>query len=92
MATRQKKIRRIDPHARKTPEQAKEVAEKIGMILRSTGNVKSGIGTIRQDLNVSTLKHPRVEIKGFQDPAMMIKTVELEISRQEKEKIDYILC
>ena len=37
----------------KTPEQGKELAEKIGMLLRSTGKVMRGLGTIRQDLNVS---------------------------------------
>jgi glutamyl-tRNA(Gln) amidotransferase subunit E len=36
-------------------------------------------------LNISTKEHPRVEIKGFQDPAMMIKTVDLEAERQNKE-------
>jgi len=66
------------------PEQVKEAALKIGEILRAC-KVKRGIGTIRQDLNISTPGHPRVEIKGFQDPAMMIKTIELEIERQKKE-------
>jgi glutamyl-tRNA(Gln) amidotransferase subunit E len=63
------------------PEQVKETALKIGEILRAC-KVRRGIGTIRQDLNISTPNHPRVEIKGFQDPAMMIKTIELEIKRQ----------
>ncbi|MDP1728923.1 MAG: Glu-tRNA(Gln) amidotransferase subunit GatE [archaeon] len=66
------------------PEQVKEAALKIGEILRAC-KVKRGIGTIRQDVNISTKNHPRVEIKGFQDPAMMIKTVELEAERQNKE-------
>jgi len=66
------------------PEQVKETALKLGEILRAC-KVKRGIGTIRQDLNVSTPNHVRVEIKGFQDPAMMIKTIELEIERQNKE-------
>jgi len=68
----------------KTPEQAKEVALHIGDILRSC-KVKRGIGTIRQDLNISIEGHPRIEIKGFQDPKMMIKTVELEVERQKDE-------
>ena len=67
----------------KSPEQAKEVALHIGDILRSC-KVKRGIGTIRQDINISIEGHPRVEIKGFQDPKMMIKTVELEVKRQKK--------
>ena len=67
------------------PEQVKEAALKIGEILRAC-KVRRGIGTIRQDLNISTPKHPRVEIKGFQDPRMMIETVEKEIERQKKNK------
>jgi len=67
------------------PEQVKEAALKLGEILRAC-KVKRGIGTIRQDLNISTPKHPRVEIKGFQDPRMMIETVEKEIERQKNNK------
>ncbi|MFA4953562.1 MAG: Glu-tRNA(Gln) amidotransferase subunit GatE [Candidatus Pacearchaeota archaeon] len=65
----------------KNAEHAKETALKIGEILRSC-KVKRGIGTIRQDINVSIRGHPRVEIKGFQDPKIMIKTVENEVERQ----------
>jgi Glu-tRNA(Gln) amidotransferase subunit E-like FAD-binding protein len=68
----------------KTPRQIKEVALKIGDILRAC-KIKRGIGTIRQDVNVSTKGHDRVEIKGFQDPKMMMQTVDLEIERQQKE-------
>ena len=67
----------------KTPEQIKEAALKIGEILRAC-NVKRGIGTIRQDLNISIKGNKRIEIKGFQDPKMMIKTIDEEISRQRK--------
>ncbi len=65
----------------KTAEQIKECALKIGEILRAC-KVKRGIGTIRQDLNISIKGHDRVEIKGFQEPRIMIKTVELEAQRQ----------
>ncbi|MBT4165439.1 Glu-tRNA(Gln) amidotransferase subunit GatE [archaeon] len=67
----------------KSAEHAKETALLIGDILRSC-KVKRGIGTIRQDVNISIPGHPRIEIKGFQDPKMMIKTVEVEVERQEK--------
>ncbi|MEN7982311.1 MAG: Glu-tRNA(Gln) amidotransferase subunit GatE [Nanoarchaeota archaeon] len=67
----------------KTPEQAKETALKLGDILRSC-KVKRGIGTIRQDVNVSIKGSNRVEIKGFQNPAMMIKTINNEIIRQQE--------
>jgi len=72
----------------KTPEQNKEAALKIGEILRAC-KVKRGIGTIRQDLNISTKNHPRVEIKGFQNPKIMIKTIENEIKRQQEEVENY---
>jgi len=68
------------------PEHAKEAAGIIGMILRSTGKVKRGIGTIRQDVNVSIKGHPRVEIKGFQELRYMPKVIENEIKRQQGEK------
>jgi len=63
------------------PEEVKEAALKIGEILRAC-KVKRGIGTIRQDVNVSIKGHDRVEIKGFQNPKMMVKTIDLEIERQ----------
>ncbi len=67
-----------------SPEHAKECAEKIGMILRSTGKVKRGIGTIRQDVNVSIKGGARVEIKGAQDLRLIPKMVEQEANRQAK--------
>jgi Glu-tRNA(Gln) amidotransferase subunit E-like FAD-binding protein len=66
----------------KSPQQVKEVAEAIGILLRSTGKVLRGIGTIRQDLNISIEGHPRVEIKGVQELHQMPKIVEIEAQRQ----------
>ncbi|MBS3142593.1 hypothetical protein J4464_04365 [Candidatus Woesearchaeota archaeon] len=40
------------------PEHAKEAAGVIGMILRSTEKVKRGLGTIRQDVNISMKAEP----------------------------------
>ena len=68
----------------KTPEHAKETAEKIGMILRSFDNVLRGIGTIRQDVNLSIKNGARIEIKGFQELRVMPKIIENEIHRQLK--------
>jgi glutamyl-tRNA(Gln) amidotransferase subunit E len=59
-----------------------EVAEKIGMILRATGKVARGIGTIRQDVNISTEGGARIEIKGAQDLKMLPQYVENEEKRQ----------
>ncbi len=60
----------------------KEVAEKIGMILRATGKVARGLGTIRQDVNISTEGGARVEIKGAQDLKMLPTIAEQEEKRQ----------
>jgi len=65
------------------PEHAKEVALQIGDILRSC-KVRRGIGTIRQDVNISIRNENRVEIKGMQDMNIFIKAIEKEIQRQEK--------
>jgi glutamyl-tRNA(Gln) amidotransferase subunit E len=66
----------------KTPKEVKEVAAHIGMLLRSTGKVKRGLGTIRQDVNVSIESGARAEIKGVQDLRLIDTVVELEALRQ----------
>ena len=63
------------------PEQVREVAYMIGQVLRST-NVKRGLGTIRQDLNISISEGARVEIKGVQNLDLMSTIVENEVTRQ----------
>ncbi|MEM3030499.1 MAG: Glu-tRNA(Gln) amidotransferase subunit GatE [Candidatus Micrarchaeia archaeon] len=65
-----------------SPEHARETAEKIGLVLRSTGKVMRGIGTIRQDINVSVEGGARVEIKGAQELALVSALVENEVKRQ----------
>ncbi len=65
----------------KHPEQVKEVAYQLGQVLRST-KVKRGLGTIRQDLNISIAEGSRVEIKGVQNLDLMSKMVENEVKRQ----------
>lgn len=67
----------------KNAEQCKEVALYIGDILRSC-KVKRGIGTIRQDINLSIKNHPRIEIKGFQEVKMFVPVINNEIKRQEE--------
>ena len=66
----------------KNPGHTREVAEKLGMILRATGRVKRGLGTIRQDLNVSVTGGERIEVKGVQDLRLISKVVEEEVKRQ----------
>lgn len=66
-----------------SPTEAREVAEKIGLLLRCTGKVMRGLGTIRQDVNVSIPGGRRVEIKGVQKLDLIPVVVENEIKRQE---------
>ena len=68
----------------RSPEQAKEAAKRIGMLLRSTGTVKRGLGTIRQDVNVSIEEGARVEIKGVQALDQIDEIVRLEVGRQSE--------
>jgi len=65
-----------------SPQHAREVAQRLGMILRSTGRVKRGLGTIRQDVNISIRDGARVEIKGVQDLNLIETIVEVEANRQ----------
>ena len=65
-----------------TPNQAQEVALGIGRVLRATKKVKRGLGTIRQDLNISTREGALIEIKGVQKLELISKVVENEVSRQ----------
>jgi glutamyl-tRNA(Gln) amidotransferase subunit E len=66
----------------RSPAQAREAAERIGMLLRSTGKVKRGLGTIRQDVNISIAAGARVELKGVQSLDDIDDIVRLEVQRQ----------
>ena len=65
-----------------SPKEAGEIALAIGTILRATGKVKRGLGTIRQDINVSTPNGALIEIKGLQELELLPLVVEYEVQRQ----------
>jgi len=65
-----------------SPEEVEDIAHMIGMVCRSTGKVKRGIGTVRQDVNVSIKGGNRVEVKGIQKLGLISKVIELEVQRQ----------
>ncbi len=65
-----------------SPEEVREVAQRIGSIMRATRRVKRGIGTIREDVNISIPGGARVEIKGVQELRMLPVYVEKEVERQ----------
>jgi glutamyl-tRNA(Gln) amidotransferase subunit E len=64
------------------PKEAEEVALAIGRILRATGKVRRGLGTIRQDLNISIVEGALIEVKGVQELSLISKVVEFEVQRQ----------
>jgi glutamyl-tRNA(Gln) amidotransferase subunit E len=65
-----------------SPEEAESVAYLIGQLLRVTGKVKRGLGTIRQDINVSTKDGAIIEVKGVQELGLLGKVVDFEVQRQ----------
>ena len=65
-----------------SPEEAREVALALGSLLRATRKVIRGIGTIREDLNVSIRGGARIEIKGVQELRLMETFIQREVERQ----------
>ncbi|MEM0271958.1 MAG: Glu-tRNA(Gln) amidotransferase subunit GatE [Thermoprotei archaeon] len=66
-----------------SPEEAGAVAYEIGRMLRRLRKVKRGLGTIRQDINVSVEGGARIEVKGVQELSLIPKVVGFEVRRQE---------
>ena len=72
----------LDPVEGK-PSKIKKIALSLGKLLRSTKKVTRGIGSIRQDVNVSIKNGGAVvEIKGVQQLGQLEKIVEFEAKRQ----------
>ena len=66
----------------KSPTHAKQTSIALGRTLRDTRKVRRGLGSIRQDLNVSIICGDRVEIKGCQDLEWIPKIIRCEMARQ----------
>jgi glutamyl-tRNA(Gln) amidotransferase subunit E len=66
----------------KSPDEAEEVALAIGRMLRATGKVIRGLGSIRQDVNISMPGGALIEIKGLQELDLVSIVVEYEVRRQ----------
>jgi glutamyl-tRNA(Gln) amidotransferase subunit E len=66
-----------------SPELAGKAALHLGRALRSTGRVARGLGTVRQDLNVSLRGGEVVEVKGVQKLNLVPKVVLYEAKRQD---------
>jgi len=66
-----------------TPTEASEVAQLIGRLLRSTGKIRRGLGSVRQDINVSIKGSTRIELKGVSKLQYIAKAVAHEARRQK---------
>ena len=71
-----------------SPEEIKNIALTLGRLLRATKRVARGLGSIRQDVNVSIEGGGGiVEVKGVQRLDQLEKVVEYEAKRQHGLKI-----
>ncbi|WP_446753132.1 Glu-tRNA(Gln) amidotransferase subunit GatE [Vulcanisaeta sp. JCM 16161] len=65
-----------------SPQEVMEVAYYIGHSIKMTGKAKRGLGTVRQDVNVSIEGGAKTEIKGVPDLSLIPKVIEYEVQRQ----------
>ena len=66
----------------RNPEEVRDAIILCGLVARSTGRVRTGIGASRQDVNVSVRGGNRVEIKGVPKAGYAVKLVHNEGVRQ----------
>ena len=64
-------------------EETEKIALTLGRLMRTTGKVARGIGTIRQDVNISIDGKNIIEVKGVQQLDMLTSIIEFENDRQE---------
>ena len=64
------------------PTDIKKIALTLGRLLRATKKVERGLGSIRQDVNVSIQDGSIVEVKGVQKLDQLEKVIEYEAKRQ----------
>jgi len=67
----------------RSPREVAEVNHLLGDVLRATGKVRRGIGTVRQDVNVSITGGTRVEIKGVPKIGYHMGLTHFEALRQK---------
>jgi glutamyl-tRNA(Gln) amidotransferase subunit E len=65
-----------------TPEEIMRIALTLGRLMRASRRVARGLGTIRQDVNVSIKGGGVIEVKGVQKLDQLVKVIEYEMMRQ----------
>jgi len=64
------------------PAEIKKIALTLGRLLRATKKVERGLGSIRQDVNISIEGGNIIEVKGVQKLDQLEKVIEYEAKRQ----------
>jgi glutamyl-tRNA(Gln) amidotransferase subunit E len=64
------------------PDEIMRVALTLGRLLRASKRVARGLGTIRQDVNISISGGGVIEVKGVQKLDQLVKVIEYEMLRQ----------
>lgn len=64
------------------PDEIMQVALTLGRLLRASKRVARGLGSIRQDVNVSVQGGAVVEVKGVQQLDQLVRVIEHEMYRQ----------
>ena len=64
------------------PDEIVNVALTLGRLLRSSRRVSRGLGSIRQDVNISVNEGQVVEVKGVQQISQLVKILDYETKRQ----------
>ncbi|MEM0075430.1 MAG: Glu-tRNA(Gln) amidotransferase subunit GatE [Conexivisphaerales archaeon] len=64
-----------------SPKEIEEIALALGRLLKATGRMEKGIGSVRQDINISVLDGEIIEVKGVQQLDLISKVVQFEAER-----------
>ncbi len=73
----------VTHHNLSSPTEVVSAARTLGMLIKSSGIARKGLGTLRQDLNVSIKEGNRVELKGIQLLQLIPRAINIEIQRQK---------
>ncbi|MFX0121863.1 MAG: Glu-tRNA(Gln) amidotransferase subunit GatE [Candidatus Hodarchaeota archaeon] len=73
----------VTHHNLNSPAEVVSAARSLGMLIKSSGIARKGLGTLRQDINVSITEGARVELKGIQLLQLIPIAIDIEIKRQK---------
>lgn len=72
----------VTDHSLSSPSEVVSAAKTLGMLIKSSGIVRKGLGKVRQDVNVSIAEGDRIELKGIQLLQLIPIAIDIEIQRQ----------